>query len=172
VLVGEVRPASALVSQLVATPRHRMLLLTLLGAFGLALTLVGIFGRTGYAVARRTREIGVRIALGSPSTQVVGAMIRDTVWPLALGLAAGLAGTHDATRVIASFLFETEPHDPATLAAAVAVLGVTVLAAWLPACRAAARRSADRTTGRVTVPVPTGDLGSSTGLFATTSGLL
>jgi putative ABC transport system permease protein len=138
VLVGKVRPASALVSQLVATPRHRMLLLTLLGAFGLALTLVGIFSMTAYAVARRTREIGVRIALGARSTQVVGAMIRDAVWPVTLGLAAGLAGTYYATRVIASFLFETRPHDPATLAAAVCVLGVTaLLAAWLPARRAA-----------------------------------
>jgi putative ABC transport system permease protein len=139
VLVGRVRPASALVSQLVATPRHRMLLLTLLGAFGLALTLVGIFSMTAYAVARRTREIGVRIALGARSTQVVGAMIRDAAWPVVLGLAAGLAGTYYATRVIASFLFQTQPHDPATLAAAVGVLGVTaLLAAWLPARRAAA----------------------------------
>jgi predicted permease len=138
VLVGKMRPASALVSQLVATPRHRMLLLTLLGAFGLALTLVGIFSMTAYAVARRTREIGVRIALGARSTQVVGAMIRDAVWPLALGLAAGLAGTYYATRLIASFLFQTQPHDPVTLAAAVGVLGVTaLLAAWLPARRAA-----------------------------------
>jgi predicted permease len=138
VLVGQVRPATFLIREQVATPRHRMLLLTLLGAFGLALTLVGIFSMTAYAVARRTREIGVRIALGARSTQVVGAMIRDAVWPVALGLAAGLAGTYYATRVIASFLFETQPHDPATLAAAVAMLGVTaLLAAWLPARRAA-----------------------------------
>jgi len=82
-----------------------MLLLTLLGAFGLALTLVGIFSMTAYAVARRTREIGVRMALGARPAQVVGAMVRDALWPVAFGLAAGLAGTYYATQLIAGFLF-------------------------------------------------------------------
>jgi hypothetical protein len=138
VLVGAVTPATALVREQVAAPRHRMLLLTLLGVFGLLLTLVGIFSTTAYAVARRTREVGVRIALGARPTQVVGTMVRDAVWPVAAGLAAGLAGTHYATRLIASFLFRTQPHEPATLATAVALLAVAAgLAAWLPARRAA-----------------------------------
>jgi putative ABC transport system permease protein len=138
VLVGRVRPAAAVLGQQVATPRHRMLLLTLLGVFGLLLTLVGIFSMTAYAVARRTREIGVRVAFGARPTQVVGVMIRDAVWPVAFGLVAGLAGTYYATRLIASFLFQTTPHDPATLVAVVALLGAAAcLAAWLPARRAA-----------------------------------
>ncbi len=138
VLVGRVRPASAVIGQQVARPRHRMLLLTLLGSFGLLLTLVGIFSMTAYAVARRTREIGVRVAFGARPRQVIGVMIRDAIWPVALGLIAGLAGTYYATRVIASFLFQTTPHDPATLIAVVVVLGVAAgLAAWLPARRAA-----------------------------------
>jgi hypothetical protein len=65
-----------------------MLLLTLLGAFGLLLTLVGIFSMTAYAVARRTREIGVRVAFGARPGQVVGVMIRDAAWPVVLGLVA------------------------------------------------------------------------------------
>jgi putative ABC transport system permease protein len=138
VLVGRARPATALISQQVAEPRHRMLLLTLLALFGLLFTLVGIFSMTAYAVARRTREIGVRVACGARSGQVVAAMIRDAVWPVALGLVAGLAGTYYATRLIASFLFQTTPHDPTTLVAVVAVLGAAAcLAAWLPARRAA-----------------------------------
>jgi putative ABC transport system permease protein len=138
VLSGEVRPATALVSQQVARPRHRMLLLTLLGLFGLVLTLVGIFSMTAYAVARRTREIGVRVAFGARPAQVVGVMIRDAVWPVALGLLAGLGCTYYATRMITSFLFQTAPQDPITLAAVVVVLAVTAsLAAWLPARRAA-----------------------------------
>jgi predicted permease len=138
VLVGRARPAASVLSQQVAKPRHRMLLLTLLAAFGLLLTLVGIFSMTAYTVARRTREIGVRVALGARPGQVVGAMIRDAVWPVALGLVAGLAGTYYATRLIASFLFQTTPHDPMTLVAVVAVLGAAAcLAAWLPARRAA-----------------------------------
>jgi predicted permease len=139
VLVGRARPAEAVVSQLVAKPRHRMLLLTMLGVFGLLLTLVGIFSMTAYAVARRTREIGVRVAFGARPGQVVGVMIRDAAWPVAFGLLAGLAGTYYATRLITSFLFQTEPYDPATLVGVVMVLGVAAgLAAWLPARRAAA----------------------------------
>jgi len=138
VLIGRALPATALLSQQVATPRHRMLLLTMLGAFGLALTMVGIFSMTAYAVARRTREIGVRVAFGARPGQVVGIMVRDAVWPVAVGLVAGLVATYYATRLIASFLFQTTPHDPATLASVAAILGtVASLAAWLPARRAA-----------------------------------
>jgi predicted permease len=138
VLVGRVRPAAELLSQPVARPRDRMLLLTMLGVFGLLLTLVGIISMTAYAVARRTREIGVRMAFGARPLQVVGVMIRDAVWPVAIGLVAGLSGTYYATRLITSFLFETAPHDPATLMAVVALLtSAAFLAAWLPARRAA-----------------------------------
>jgi putative ABC transport system permease protein len=100
---------------------------------------VGIFSMTAYAVARRTREIGVRMAFGARPVQVVGVMIRDAMWPVAIGLGAGLAGTYYATRLITSFLFETPPHDPVTLATVVALLAAAAcLAAWLPARRAAA----------------------------------
>ena len=116
-----------------------MLLLAMLGVFGLLLTLVGIFSMTAYAVARRTREIGVRVAFGARPGQVVGVMIRDAAWPVAFGLVAGLAGTYYATRLITSFLFQTEPYDPATLVGVVALLAVAAgFAAWLPARRAAA----------------------------------
>jgi ABC-type antimicrobial peptide transport system permease subunit len=139
VLVGRVRPAAEVIRQQVTGPRHRMLLLTMLGVFGLLLTLVGIFSMTAYAVARRTREIGVRVAFGARPGQVVGVMIRDAAWPVAFGLVAGLAGTYYATRLITSFLFQTEPYDPATLVAVVMLLGVAAgLAAWVPARRAAA----------------------------------
>jgi predicted permease len=138
VLVGRARPAAAVLSQQVAEPRHRMLLLTLLGAFGLLFTLVGVFSMTSYAVARRTREIGMRVAFGARPRQVVGAMIRDAVWPVALGLVAGLAGTYYAARLIADFLFQTTPNDPMTLISVAALLGATAcLAAWVPARRAA-----------------------------------
>lgn len=138
VLVGRATPARELLSQPVAAPRDRMLLLTLLGVFGLLLTLVGIFSMTAYAVARRTREIGVRMAFGARPVQVVGVMIKDALWPAAFGLAAGLAGTSYATRLISSFLFQTTRHDPVTLVAVVAMLAAAAcLAAWLPARRAA-----------------------------------
>jgi predicted permease len=138
VLVGRARPAAEVLSEQVAKPRHRMLLLTLLGVFGLLLTLVGVFSMTAYAVAHRTREIGVRVACGARPAQVVRVMIRDAVWPVVFGLVGGLAGTYYATRIIQSFLFQTAPHDPATLVAVVTLLGAAAcLAAWLPARRAA-----------------------------------
>ena len=138
VLVGRVRPAAEVLSRHVTRPKHRMLLLTMLGVFGLLLTLVGIFSMTAYAVARRTREIGVRIAFGARPAQVVGVMIADAIKPVILGLAVGLAGAYYATRIIRSFLFQTTPHDPPTLLAVVALLALAAcLAAWLPARRAA-----------------------------------
>ena len=119
-------------------PRRRMQLLGLVGAVGLAMTLVGIFSVTSYAVARRTREIGVRMALGAPPASAVGAIMRDAAWPLTIGLLAGLTGAYFLTRVMSAFLFETTTHDPISFAAAATVLGVAALAAtWWPARRAA-----------------------------------
>ena len=81
----------------------------------------------------------VRVAFGARPAQVVGVMVRDAAWPVAIGLLTGLAGSYFATGVIRSFLFETTPHDPATLVTAVGLLGAAAcLAAWLPARRAAA----------------------------------
>ena len=138
VLVGDVTPASAFIGQQLATPRQRTLLLTLLGLFGLLLTLVGIFSMTAYAVARRTREIGVRVAVGARPAQVVAAMIGGAVRPVIFGLAAGTAGTFYVTRLITRFLFQTDPGDPATLAVVIVMVGAAAcLAAWLPARRAA-----------------------------------
>lgn len=138
ILVGRFRPATAFVSEQIAQPRHRMLLLSLLGGFGFILTLVGIFSMTAYAVARRTREIGLRMAFGASAGDVVRAMVRDAAWPVVAGLCVGLLGAYYASRIVASFLFETTPHDPTTLASAVGLLGIAAcLAAWIPARRAA-----------------------------------
>jgi predicted permease len=138
VVVDRIRSGEDFVSESVTVPRQRMVLLGLLGGVGLLLTLVGIFSVTAYAVARRTREIGVRIAFGAGKADVVRAMVRDAIWPVAIGLVAGVGAAYFATRVIASLLFQTTPHDPVALTAGVSLLGVSaVIAAWLPARRAA-----------------------------------
>jgi predicted permease len=138
VLVDTVRPGREWFSDLVATPRHRMTLLGLLGSCGLMLALVGIFSTIAYAVTRRTREIGVRMALGARPAQVVRRMVRDAGWPVLIGIASGLAAAFYASRVLQSFLFETMPQDPATFAAtAVLIASAALAAAWLPARRAA-----------------------------------
>jgi ABC-type antimicrobial peptide transport system permease subunit len=113
-------------------------LLSLLGGLGLLLTLIGVFGMTAYAVARRTQEIGVRMAFGATAADVVRAMMRDAVWPVAIGIAAGLAGAWAATRVIATFLYDTTPTDVPAFAAATALLAsAALIAVWIPARRAA-----------------------------------
>jgi putative ABC transport system permease protein len=138
VLVGRIRPATDDLNETVVRPRHRTLLLGLLGSLGLLLTLVGIFSMTAYAVARRTQEIGIRMAFGAGAADVVRTMVRDAAWPAFVGLFAGIAAAMYATRIVAGFLFETTPHDPATFAAvAVLVSAAALVAAWLPARRAA-----------------------------------
>ena len=138
VLVDTVRPGREWFSDLVATPRHRTTLLGLLGGCGLMLALIGIFSTIAYMVTRRTREIGVRMALGARPPQVVRRMVRDAGWPVLIGVASGLAAAFYASRVLQSFLFETTPQDPATFAATgVLMASAALCAAWLPARRAA-----------------------------------
>lgn len=138
VIVERIRSGRDWFGDQVATPRQRTALLSLLGGLALLLTLVGIFGTTAYAVARRTQEVGIRMALGARVGQMVGAVVLDAAWPVALGLAIGLAAAFAVTRVIGSFLFETEPNDPLTFSLVVVALAAAALcAAWIPARRAA-----------------------------------
>ena len=138
VFVEKFRPGADWISANTIRARHRTQLFGLLGACGVVLALVGIFSMTAYAVASRTREIGVRMALGARADQVVGTVLRDAAWPVAIGTIAGLAGAATATKVIASFLFNTSPTDPLTFGLVAATLAcVGTLAAWIPARHAA-----------------------------------
>jgi ABC-type antimicrobial peptide transport system permease subunit len=137
-VVDRIQPGSAFVAEEMTMPRRQMQLLGLVGVVGLALTLVGIFSVTSFAVVRRTREIGVRMALGARPASAVGAIMRDAVWPVAIGLVTGLAGAYFLTRVMATFLFNTTPQDPVSFAVASVLLAVAaVIATWWPARRAA-----------------------------------
>jgi putative ABC transport system permease protein len=137
-IVERVRTGADWLDDTVVTPRRRTVLLALLGGLGLLLTLVGVFGMTAYAVSRRTQEIGVRIAFGARPVDVVRAMVADATFPVFAGIAVGLAGGWFATRLISTFLFQTEPTDVPTFAGAAVALAVAAfLAVWLPARRAA-----------------------------------
>jgi predicted permease len=137
VLVERIRSGDDWFGDRVITPRRRTVLLGLLGGLGLVLTLVGVFGMTAYAVARRTTEIGVRMAFGARPGQVVGTMVRDSAIPIVVGTALGLGAAVMATRVIQTFLFETTPTDALTFAAvAITLTGTGCLAALIPALRA------------------------------------
>ncbi len=132
------RSESVALADRTVAPRHRAMLFGILGGLGLVLALVGIAGMTAYSVAQRTREVGIRIACGARPSVVVRAIVKDSAWPIAIGLLVGISGAMVGTKVIASFLFETKSTDPATFATAAALLGFTALvASWLPARRAA-----------------------------------
>jgi putative ABC transport system permease protein len=117
--------------------RVMALLGTTFGVLALALAAVGLYGVLSYAVAGRTNEIGIRIALGAKRPQVLWAVMRDAVWMLALGVALGLPMAWIVSRLAASLLFGLSPNDPATVTGAAAVLLVVGLAAGVfPARRA------------------------------------
>ena len=109
-----------------------------LGILSFALSLSGLFGIVAYTVARRTREIGIRVALGATPTKTVWLVLRQGVTLAAVGVALGLPLAVAAGRMMRSLLYGISPLDPMALATAtVLVLGVAVLASWLPARRAA-----------------------------------
>ena len=123
--------------RLLATERFRTTILTIFAVTATFLSLVGVFGLVAYTVGQRTREIGLRVALGSTYGRVAGLMARQALVPAAVGIAAGVVGAFAASRVLQTFLFGIEPTDPATF---VSVIGLFVLAsagaALIPALRA------------------------------------
>jgi putative ABC transport system permease protein len=123
---------------LTAPRRFQTWLLAAFASLALTLAAIGIYAIVRYAVAQRTREIGVRMAFGADRRDVVRLMIAEHVrLPLA-GLAIGFGGALMVTRVMAHMLFEVSAVDPATFAAVgVLLAGVALLACWLPARRAA-----------------------------------
>jgi predicted permease len=120
--------------------KHERMIAYLCGCFGaLALTLatVGLYGVMAYAVAQRTREVGIRMALGAQRLDVIGMIVREALVPVLFGIAIGIAGALAATRAVASILFGVAPRDPLSFVLAVsAMLAVALLAAAIPARRA------------------------------------
>ncbi|HET6229024.1 MAG TPA: ABC transporter permease [Longimicrobiaceae bacterium] len=112
-------------------------LLSVLGAIGLLLAVVGIYGVTAYFVTQRTHEIGVRVALGAASRDVLRLVVGRGLGLALLGVALGSAASLALTRFLSGFLFGVSPTDPLTFVVVAALLaGVALLASWLPARRA------------------------------------
>jgi putative ABC transport system permease protein len=135
--IGEMASLSELSDRLTAARRFNTTLLTLFACLALVLALVGIYGVTAYAVTQRSRELGIRMALGAHPGQVVGLLVRENLRRVALGVALGLAGAFGVTRVLKSLLFEVTPSDAVTFTATALLLAAVALAAtWWPARRA------------------------------------
>ena len=132
-----VRTLSAEVSALVAGPRFSASVLAVFAAVALVLAAVGVYGVMAYSTGQRTREIGVRVALGATRRQVLGLMIRDGVMIVAAGLIAGLVAAALLARGLTGLLHDVQPADPVTLGVVAALLScIGLIAAYLPARRA------------------------------------
>ena len=108
------------------------------GGLALVVAAIGLFGVMSYAVAKRTKEIGVRMALGAEKAAILRGVLRESLTLVSIGVALGLCAALTTTRFVESRLFGLSPTDPATVAAAVLVmLAVSIVAGYLPAERAA-----------------------------------
>jgi predicted permease len=136
--VTGLKTQEAQIDESIGSERMFTTLLVFFGGFALMLACIGLHGVTSYAVARRTSEIGVRMALGAQRRQVLWLVLRQVVVLAAIGLAVGIPVAAAASRSVRALLFGVEPADPWSLAAgALAMLAVALGSGYLPARRAA-----------------------------------
>jgi putative ABC transport system permease protein len=135
--VFAVKSMDEYLSASVAAPRFSTTLLSIFAAVALVLTVVGLYGVMSYSVAQRTNEIGIRLALGAQSRDVLLMVVKQGSRLILLGLVIGLAGAYALTRLIESLLFGVTAKDPFTFAAVAVLLAiVALLACYVPAWRA------------------------------------
>jgi predicted permease len=114
-----------------------MMLLAIFGISAVVLAATGIYGVMAYAVSQRTREIGIRVALGASSGNVFGLMIRQTLLMISIGVAGGIAGAFGLTRFLRNYLWQVSPTDPFTfIAVSVGLVLIGLLACVVPTRRA------------------------------------
>jgi len=132
-----IRTLAAIGSEATARPRFRAVLIGTFALLALVLAMVGVFGVLAYSVQQRTREFGVRMALGASGLNVLGLVLGSASRVISAGVVIGLVLAFMFAQSVASFLFGVQPRDPVTFASAVAVLGLTAMVACaVPALRA------------------------------------
>jgi len=135
--VINLRTEESVVHQVLLLERLFAVLGTSFSALALLLACVGLYGTIGYIVARRTNEIGIRMALGAGRGAILGMILSETAVIVGAGILVGLPLAWFASLLLKAQLFEMSPHDPATIMLAVAaIVGVTLIAGFLPARRA------------------------------------
>lgn len=136
--IESLKPAQALIEDSIVAERIVAELATLLGVLALLLAAIGLYGVMSYSVARRTGEIGIRIALGASQRSVAMMVLREIVILVVIGSVVGSAGALGLGHFAESLMFGLAPRDPVTMVAAIAVLLlVALVAGYLPARRAA-----------------------------------
>ena len=135
--VANVRTLQQIVSRSISQPKFYMTLLAIFAAVALVLAAIGIFGVLSYAVAQRTREIGIRMALGAQGRSVLNLIVRQAMLLAAGGVVLGVGAAYFLSSTLSSLLFSTTPTDPLTFGTVASVLlGVALLASYIPARRA------------------------------------
>jgi putative ABC transport system permease protein len=121
-----------------STQRFNVLLMGLFGSLALALAITGVYGVTAYSVGQRTREIGIRMALGARTVDVLRLVVTQSLKTIVAGVLVGLIGAMALTRLMTTMLFGISPFDPATfVTVSLLLIGVAALACYIPARRAA-----------------------------------
>ena len=137
VALGNVRTMEQVIARSLAQRKFTMMLLGIFAGLAVVLAAIGLYGVMSYTVTQRTREIGIRMALGAQRADVLKLVVRQGMILTAAGVLAGLAASFGLTRLIANLLYGVAPTDLATFAAlSLLLLAVALLACWLPARRA------------------------------------
>jgi ABC-type antimicrobial peptide transport system permease subunit len=135
--VTRVRTMDEVVAASIAAPRSLATLLTVFALLAIGVGTIGVYSLIAYTASWRTREFGLRLALGANRAQVSALIIRESLSLTAAGTLVGIAAAFAATSLMRRFLFETSPADPLTYAFVLVLFGVlSVVAAWPPAYRA------------------------------------
>ncbi len=136
--VANIRPLTDVVTGSISDRRLTATLLAVFAAAALVLAAIGLYGVIAYAVGQRTREFGIRVALGATKGDVLGLVLRRGLLLTGIGIVAGVAGSLALTGLLSRYLFNVKPTDPVTfIEVSLLLLAVALLASWLPARRAA-----------------------------------
>jgi predicted permease len=136
IAVGDARSLEQIVDTSVAGRRYQMRLFAVFGVVALFIATLGVYAVTAYAVSQRRREMNIRVALGARSRQVMAMVMAQGLAPIAAGVAAGVVFAVAIGGVVASLLFDVQPHDPAVIAPVAAIMaGTAVVACFVAALR-------------------------------------